>query len=159
MNLRDAEDLAFKLIAEWLPTGGWTFAWSKTKNSHGDCNYRTKTIRLSAHRTQLRTCEQVENTIRHEIAHALAGPNAKHGPEWKAWARRLGADPHRSNSEYDGAPPPFKWVATCGGCGRRFGRHRLTKVLASGIGQCNACVMGNGGYRDDRFKLVFVEQR
>ena len=34
---------------------------------------------------------EVRDTILHEIAHALAGAKAKHGPAWKAIARRLGA--------------------------------------------------------------------
>ena len=36
---------------------------------------------------------EVRDTILHEIAHALAGAKARHGPAWKAIAKRLGATP------------------------------------------------------------------
>jgi len=45
--------------------------------------------------------EQLTDTILHEIAHALAGPAAKHGPAWKAIARRLGATPKSCAPESD----------------------------------------------------------
>jgi hypothetical protein len=34
--------------------------------------------------------EQLWETVAHELAHAVAGHEAGHGPEWKAAARRLG---------------------------------------------------------------------
>jgi predicted SprT family Zn-dependent metalloprotease len=36
---------------------------------------------------------QVQDTILHEIAHALVGAHAQHGPSWKAMAERIGAQP------------------------------------------------------------------
>lgn len=47
--------------------------------------------------------DQVTDTILHEIAHALAGPAARHGPAWKSIARRLGATPKSCAPENDGA--------------------------------------------------------
>ena len=46
---------------------------------------------------------QVTDTILHEIAHALAGPGAGHGPAWKATASRLGATPKSCAPESDEA--------------------------------------------------------
>ena len=43
--------------------------------------------------------ELVTEVILHEIAHALAGPEAGHGPEWKAIAIRLGARPRSRTPE------------------------------------------------------------
>lgn len=37
----------------------------------------------------------VDNTTRHELAHAVAGHAAGHGPQWQAWAVRFGIKPDR----------------------------------------------------------------
>ena len=44
--------------------------------------------------------EEIRDTVLHEIAHAIAGPEAGHGPLWKATARRIGATPRAKT--YDG---------------------------------------------------------
>ena len=43
------------------------------------------------------------DTILHEIAHAIAGVEAGHGPAWKAVAQRLGATPRARAEENDEA--------------------------------------------------------
>jgi predicted SprT family Zn-dependent metalloprotease len=43
--------------------------------------------------------ECVRNTVLHELAHALAGFAAHHGPDWQWWCRKLGARPERLNTE------------------------------------------------------------
>lgn len=55
------------LIAE-----GWSFEFSKRKAALGDCNYRTKTLRISEEFLNARTKEEQINTITHEMAHAIA---------------------------------------------------------------------------------------
>ncbi len=50
-------------------------------------------IRISRARALDGRNEQVRDTVLHEIAHAIAGPEAGHGPLWKATARRIGATP------------------------------------------------------------------
>ncbi|MYB34820.1 MAG: SprT family zinc-dependent metalloprotease [Gammaproteobacteria bacterium] len=42
--------------------------------------------RISRHHAVNHQSEQVNDAILHEIAHALAGPKAGHGSEWKAIA-------------------------------------------------------------------------
>ena len=70
---------------------GWTFGLSKTKRRLGVCKYRTKRIEIAEYYARNSPEESVLDTLRHEIAHAIAGPAAKHGPRWKAVAVRLGA--------------------------------------------------------------------
>ena len=43
--------------------------------------------------------EQIRDTVLHEIAHAIAGHEAGHGPLWKATARRIGATPRAKTYE------------------------------------------------------------
>lgn len=92
----------------------WTLKWDNAVQRLGACDYRNKVIRLSRPMTQAGTSEQVMDTIRHEVAHALAGFQAGHGREWKIIAMRLGANPQASttdapNLREEAAP----WVGTC----------------------------------------------
>lgn len=54
-----------------------------------------KKITLSRHYAVLLPKEEIHDVILHEIAHALAGHKAAHGPVWKAAARKVGAKPSR----------------------------------------------------------------
>lgn len=71
----------------------WSFGFNGATKKLGVCRYRQKEILLSRKHAVDGTPDQVSDTILHEIAHALAGSGAGHGPAWKAVARRLGATP------------------------------------------------------------------
>lgn len=113
MNLLEAEILAQKLIDQHLKD--WSFGWNDRKKSFGLCRYKAKRIELSSFLTPAVSVEEVRHTILHEIAHAIAGPKAKHGPEWQAEARRLGiANPCSfktlSQEEREHITRSYKWV-------------------------------------------------
>ena len=80
----------------------WTFAFLEAERRLGDCNYQDRVIRVG--RTHALDAEDAEinDTILHEIAHALAGPEARHGPKWKAIATRIGATPRANVYERRG---------------------------------------------------------
>ena len=71
----------------------WTFAFVEAGRRLGDCSFRHRVIRIGRAHALDGSDEQVRDTMLHEIAHALAGPEAGHGPLWKATARRIGATP------------------------------------------------------------------
>ena len=71
----------------------WSLRFNGARKKLGLCHYGDKSIVLSREHALEGTPEQIADTILHEIAHALAGPGAGHGPAWKAVARRLGATP------------------------------------------------------------------
>ncbi len=71
----------------------WTFRFSAAESRLGECREREKVIRLSRRHAVNGDPREVRDTILHEIAHALAGAAARHGPAWKAVAKRLGATP------------------------------------------------------------------
>jgi hypothetical protein len=56
------------------------------------------------------------DTLRHEAAHAIAGYEAGHGPVWRRWAVRLGAQPITSRPH--GGLKIYVYVATCSVCGQ-----------------------------------------
>lgn len=100
MNLHEAETLA-KTAMRAHGLYDWTFRFDRAKRRSGQTNYSTRTITLSAPLTQVRKVEEVRQTIGHEIAHALVGPGAGHGPVWKAKMRELGLKVERCSVDSD----------------------------------------------------------
>ena len=74
----------------------WKIRIGSAKNQAGVCDYRKKTIGMSLHLAGIRTVDETKDTILHEIAHALAGHSAGHGPKWKTVCRQIGANPERT---------------------------------------------------------------
>lgn len=124
----------------------WGFGWDHARRRAGQTNFTHRKITLSKPLTLLCTEEQVRETILHEIAHALVGPDHGHGPVWKQMARRVGAQPRRLTApDFPKAAAPWQAVCaaghsherfrrptrpvSCGRCSRRFSReHLLTWV-------------------------------
>lgn len=71
----------------------WILRLDESYRFLGKCNFRDQVILLSRGHVLDGKDEDIKDTILHEIAHALAGPKAKHGPKWKEIARRIGATP------------------------------------------------------------------
>lgn len=103
--------------------GHWVFQWDRAKRRLGCCNYQRCTISLSLHYVLRGDIEmaEIEDTILHEIAHAIAGSAAGHGPRWKSACQLVGANPSRL---YDGEVEiAGRYQARCG-CGRLHHLHR-----------------------------------
>ena len=81
----------------------WSFRFGNARTNLGECRAKERLIVLSRAHAMEGTPDDVEDTVLHEIAHALAGPEAGHGPAWKAIARRLGARPASRAHESDAA--------------------------------------------------------
>lgn len=92
----------YGLLSEYGVSGTWDVSVvSGMGRRLGTCNWSRKRIRLSAHMLTRYDHEQIVDTLRHEVAHAIAherhGLNIKpHGREWKAYAVLLGARPRAS---------------------------------------------------------------
>lgn len=74
----------------------WSFKIDKAKRRLGSCQYYSKTITLSVHLLKLPQ-EEIIQTLLHEIAHALVGPRAGHGPRWKKQALAIGCNAERAS--------------------------------------------------------------
>ena len=79
----------------------WSLRFGNARKKLGECRAKEKLIVLSRAHAMGGAPGDVTDTILHEIAHALAGPKAGHGPAWKAIARRLGATPASRAPESD----------------------------------------------------------
>ena len=125
-----AEQMAQSLIAEHLndhyapgvQSNPWSFKWNNRSTAFGLCSYPDRTIQLSKLLCDVNTEETIRDTLLHEIAHALVGVQAGHGPIWQAQARAIGADPNSTSEGISVAP---KVVGTCPNCAREFGQQRM----------------------------------
>ena len=137
MNTRDAKTLANKLMTQHgLKQVGWIFQFDNAERRFGQCRYRSKTISLSEPLTLLNPKSQVQDTILHEIAHALA-PGAHHGPRWKAKAREIGATPETYYGEAVNKPAP-KYIGTCPN-GHEHTLMRRSRAMERGTQACGVC--------------------
>jgi predicted SprT family Zn-dependent metalloprotease len=118
-----ARHIAETLIAYHLPEEDWHFAWNRRKRSLGLCRYHQKRIELSLHFVLANDEAQVRETVLHEIAHALAGEKAGHGPAWKTMCLRVGCKPERCDKGV-AVMPTGRWQAQCPTCGKQYHRHR-----------------------------------
>lgn len=117
---------------------GWTFGWANTKRRLGVCKYRLKRIEIAKFYAQNNPLEKVLDTLRHEIAHAIAGPKARHGPAWRAVAVRIGAVPRACDTSDETVVTPGDWQATCSACKKTFHRYRRPLSLSGYRCRCAA---------------------
>jgi hypothetical protein len=128
MDLLDARSLATQLLAQHGLTD-WQVVFDDAKRRAGQCRYADRVISLSAGLTRLHPPGEVRDTVLHEIAHALAGPGAGHGPRWRAQARAIGCTGRRCVSP-DAPRLPGAWLGVCP-AGHTVERHRRPeRVLA-----------------------------
>lgn len=100
----------------------WTFEFDHAKRRAGLCDYRQKRITVSRYLAARFEDDEIHQTLLHEVAHAVAGHAAAHGPEWKRVARDLGyvgGTTHRGETATELAP----WVGSCP-AGHLTYRHR-----------------------------------
>ena len=116
----------------------WSFGLSKTKRRLGSCNYRSKRIEIAEYYASHNSADKVLDTLLHEIAHALAGPKARHGPAWKAMARKLGATPRSCDTSDETIVMPGDWQATCGACNKTYHKYRRPQRLSGYRCRCAA---------------------
>lgn len=131
MLFSEAKKLALDLLKEF-DLEDVQFAWSRGKITLGSANWKrcqrtgvvTRTLKLSKHLVELNDFDEVNDVIRHEIAHFKAGRRAGHGPIWKHWAIKCGARPERCSDVAN--VPEGRYNLICGCCGKTLvkGRHR-----------------------------------
>jgi predicted SprT family Zn-dependent metalloprotease len=109
----------------------WTFGFDSAKTRAGLCNYTSRRISVSRYLATRYDDDEIHQVLLHEVAHAIAGTRAGHGPRWKAVAAQLGYEGKRL---HDGAIANelAPWVGACP-AGHVHYRYRApTRVLACG---------------------------
>jgi hypothetical protein len=140
----------------------WAFDMSYTlKTTFGKCRTRKKVITLSALLTNLNTFTEVNDTVQHEIAHALreiertnVGPTARHftagqwhDARWAQIARSLGCNGKQFFSKQEVnigrtvRPTKNIWKVTCPNC-----QASGTTMKRSTKNCCGKCYRETGTY-------------
>lgn len=73
----------------------WTFAFDNARTRAGLCSYDRKRISVSKLLAARYEDDEIHQVLLHEVAHAMAGPRAGHGPRWKKVATDLGYEGKR----------------------------------------------------------------
>ncbi|MFT4258520.1 SprT-like domain-containing protein [Microbacterium sp.] len=100
----------------------WAFGFDNAKRRAGQCDYSNKRITVSRYLAARFDDDEIHQVLLHEVAHAIAGHAAAHGPSWKRIARDLGyvgGVTHHGETAVELAP----WVGTCP-AGHTAYRHR-----------------------------------
>lgn len=90
----------------------WSFGFDHAKRRAGQCDFRAKRITVSRYLAARFEDDDIHQVLLHEVAHALAGHKAAHGPTWKRIAREIGyvgGTTHRGETAIELAP----WVGEC----------------------------------------------
>ena len=156
MNLQDATKLAHEKMNEHgLLDQGWILRFSSAKRAFGACYYSRKVIKLSRYLVSLNDETSVLNTILHEIAHALAGPQHHHNHYWKAVAKHIGCDGSRCYDSTQVMRPESRYRLTCPNCDRQIRRHRRPKAQACSV----CCNKYNHGQYTEKFRFIVIDTK
>lgn len=150
MELYIAEQLAWDKMKEYgLVANRWTFDFLNSKNVFGRVYYQERILLLSADLVLLNDEPEIMDTILHEIAHALAGPGAKHGPVWQRYCRELGCRPEAryDPDKHNVNMPKKKFIGVCPN-GHKIEKDRLPKGMR-GCGKCSKTF-------DERYLFIFT---
>ncbi|MBU1587854.1 MAG: SprT-like domain-containing protein [Actinobacteria bacterium] len=109
----------------------WTFRFDNAKTRAGLCNYTDKRISVSKYLAARYEDDEIHQVLLHEVAHAIAGTRAGHGPKWRAIAKDLGYEGKRL---HDGAVATefAPWVGTCPAGHVHYRYRQPTRPLACG---------------------------
>lgn len=130
LALREVEALARRLFAEHGLAPQWRFGWDNARKRFGCCQYGSLTITMSRYLTPHRDRDAVEQTLLHEIAHALVGAGHGHDRVWLAKARSLGYRGGRCSSDkVEAVASASRYVGTCDRCDVQAPRHRMDARL------------------------------
>ncbi|MCR2784887.1 MULTISPECIES: SprT-like domain-containing protein [unclassified Microbacterium] len=125
---QDVRRMAQELIAAHLDDS-WSFAFDHAKRRAGLCNYRDKRISVSRYLSARDDDEANRQTLLHEVAHALAGARAGHGPTWRRTAQGIGYTggvTHHGEPANELAP----WVGRCPAGHVAYRHRRVTRAVS-----------------------------
>jgi predicted SprT family Zn-dependent metalloprotease len=132
MELQEAFELARGLVHQH-GLEGWQVAFDGARRRAGVCRFEERVIGLSAPITKVHGEAEVRDTILHEVAHALVGPEHRHDQVWRRAAQAIGCSGRRcvpaEAPRLQGA-----WVGVCS-AGHVKDRHRRPERVVS-CGQC-----------------------
>jgi predicted SprT family Zn-dependent metalloprotease len=145
-----------------LADKGWTFVFDGGKTRFGCCKPGRKTISVSRSIATLNLDKamKIEDTIRHELAHALQYEGygySSHDRAWQIIAKSVGSNGERCyNAEKEGIKhEQAKYTAYCEteGCDNSVDYHRKPTKILKGRSACGSCC---NKYNNGRFSHEYV---
>ena len=128
-TLDEIDSLGNRLVSSFQASGtlpgGWAFGFDLATSRAGVCRYAERRIDLSVSYCLAAMRAEIEDTVLHEIAHAIVGPRHNHDAVWKAKAREIGCAGERCHRVQHSTP---RWVGECG-CGQRWFRQTLQRRM------------------------------
>lgn len=106
----------------------WTFGFDLAASRAGVCRPREKRVNLSVSFCLKATRWEIEDTLLHEIAHAIVGQRHGHDAVWRAKAVELGGS---GATHHTVSHAIAHWIGECG-CERPWLRQRLRRSVAEG---------------------------
>lgn len=134
-NLERVQVWAERLIALHLDAS-WRFEFDHAKRRAGQCEFTRRRITVSRYLAARWEDDEIYQVLLHEVAHAMAGSKAGHGPKWRKIAAELGYDGERTHHG-ETADELAPWIGNCPG-GHEFLRHRRPARKMS----CTRCHRG-----------------
>ena len=118
-------------IALHLDPTEWSFGFDTAKTRAGLCDYQKRRITVSRYLATRFEDDEIHQVLLHEVAHALAGKRAGHGPAWRGVARELGYVGKRT---HDGtvADELAPWLGTCPAGHELYRYRRPTRPMSCG---------------------------
>jgi predicted SprT family Zn-dependent metalloprotease len=107
----------------------WTFGFDHARTRAGLCDYRAKRITVSRHLAARYDDDEIHQVLLHEVAHALAGPAAGHGPRWKKVSKEIGYEGSRLHGGAV-ADELATWVGECPNGHVHYRYRRPTRPLS-----------------------------
>ena len=141
-TLREIESLGKRIVSSFQASGtlpaGWVFGFDLAASRAGVCRYAERRIDLSVSYCLAATRAEIEDTVLHEIAHAIVGPRHNHDAVWKAKAREIGCAGERCHRVQHSTP---NWVGECG-CGQQWFRQTLQRRIMRNrvCSKCNGAI-------------------
>lgn len=137
---------------------GWKFIWGKKKRVLGTCRGRRKEIIIHEpyFQNNKHLSKSWEDTLRHEIAHAIdyeTRGTSDHGYIWKCIAEQILAEPLSTSSDF--TPVEGNYQTRCLKCGNIQYRHKRVRKINIACGFC--CNKYNNGKFTDKFLLIFED--
>lgn len=131
----------------------WRITFNNAKSKLGHCDYMRKEISLSIPILLINSEEKVENTILHEIAHALVGYIHGHDEVWRQKCLEIGGNGKTCSDDHVRVQASYK--AQCPHCGKEYSKFRQTKIRRA----CSDCCQKyNFGKFTEKFLLCFEKQ-
>jgi len=130
----------------------WDVVFTRDIRSAGACVVWKRQIEISYPIMVSFAAIETQDTIIHEVAHALTNEPG-HGPQWRREYRRLGGTSQkiRTNDDLQIRPIPARFTAVCpANCGYTYPWARRPKVNRS----CPRC---SGGVYSENYKLIIVD--